>query len=184
MQTNYDVIVVGLGAMGSAALYQLAKRGAKVLGIDQYRPPHTVGSTHGESRITRLATGEGEAYVPFVQRSHAIWRELEAESGESLLTLTGGLIICPKGGGAQFHGQGDFVEHTAAVARQFGIAHDVLAANALRRQWPQLRVEDREYAYFEPTGGVVAVEKAVTVQLRLAEATSGISAFGRAGHSG
>lgn len=170
MQTNYDVIVVGLGAMGSAALYQLAKRGARVLGIDQYRPPHTFGSTHGESRITRLATGEGAAYVPFAQRSHAIWCELEAESGESLLTLTGGLIVCPKGGGAQFHGQGDFVEHSAALARDFQITHNVLTADAVRQQWPQLRIQGRDHAYFEPTGGVVAVEKAVTTHLALATA--------------
>jgi sarcosine oxidase len=170
MQRAYDVIVIGLGAMGSATLYQLAKRGAKVLGIDQYRPPHTFGSTHGESRITRLATGEGAAYVPFAQRSHAIWRELESASGETLLTLSGGLILCPKGGGAQFHGQGDFVEHTAALARAFAIDHEVLDAAAVRVRWPQLRITDREHAYFEPTGGIVAVEKAVATQIKLAEA--------------
>jgi sarcosine oxidase len=169
MQPTYDVIVIGLGAMGSAALYQLAKRGATILGIDQYRPPHNLGSTHGESRITRLATGEGAAYVPFAQRSHEIWRELEAASGETLLTLSGGLILCPKGGGAQFHGQQDFVEHTAAVARQFDIDHTIFDAAAIRARWPQLRVRADEHAYFEPTGGIVAVEKAVATQLQLAQ---------------
>ncbi|MCE7979966.1 MAG: N-methyl-L-tryptophan oxidase [Caldilinea sp. CFX5] len=169
MQTHYDAIVVGLGAMGSAALYQLARQGANVLGIDQFRPPHTLGSSHGESRITRLAIGEGAAYVPFAQRSHAIWRELEAESGAALLTLSGGLIICPTGGGAQFHGQGDFVEHTAAIAEQFGIEHEVWGAETVRQRWPQLRITDREHAYYEPTGGIVAVERAVETQLRLAK---------------
>lgn len=169
MQKQYDVIVVGLGAMGSAALYQLARQGANVLGIDQFRPPHTLGSSHGESRITRLAIGEGAAYVPFAQRSHAIWRELEAESGAQLLTLSGGLIICPTGGGAQFHGQPDFVEHTAAIARQFAIEHQVWDAATVRQRWPHLRITDREHAYYEPTGGLVAVERAIETQLRLAK---------------
>ena len=88
-----DVIVVGLGAMGSAALYQLAKRGIAVTGIDRFSPPHDRGSSHGESRITRQAIGEGEEYVPFALRSHEIWRELEADTGRSLFSSVGGLII-------------------------------------------------------------------------------------------
>src|SRR3954470_20172430 len=91
--TKYDVIVAGLGAMGSAALYQLAARGARVLGIDRFAPPHDLGSSHGDTRITRLAIGEGDAYVPLVLRSHELWREIEARTGRSLLTITGGLWI-------------------------------------------------------------------------------------------
>lgn len=169
MQTHYDVIVIGLGAMGSAALYQLARRGANVLGIDQFRPPHSLGSSHGESRITRLATGEGAAYVPFVQRSHTIWRELETESGAPLLTLSGGLIICPMGGGAQFHGQGDFVEQTAVIADQFAIDHQLWDATTVHQRWPHLRISDHDHAYYEPTGGIVAVERAIETQIRLAK---------------
>lgn len=170
MPTHYDVIVIGLGAMGSAALYQLARRGANVLGIDQFRPPHSLGSSHGESRITRLATGEGAAYVPFAQRSHALWRELEAESGAPLLTLSGGLIICPTAsGGAQFHGQVDFVAQSAAIAQQFAIEHQVWDAATVHQRWPQLRISAGEYAYFEPTGGLVAVEGAIEIQMRLAK---------------
>lgn len=169
MQAHYDAIVIGLGAMGSATLYQLARRGANVLGIDQFHPPHMLGSSHGESRITRLAIGEGAAYVPFAQRSHGIWRELEAESGAQLLTLSGGLIICPTGGGAQFHGQRDFVEHTAAIADQFAIDHQVWDAATVRQRWPYLRLSDRDHAYYEPTGGIVAVERAIETQLRLAK---------------
>jgi sarcosine oxidase len=92
---NSDVIVIGLGAMGSAACYQLAKRGAKVIGIDKYSPPHSLGSTHGDTRITRLAIGEGEQFVPFAIRSHEIWRELEGETGADLMATTGGLIMSP-----------------------------------------------------------------------------------------
>jgi len=67
---RYDVVVAGLGAMGSAATYQLARSGASVLGLDRYHPPHTLGSTHGDTRITRVAVGEGLEYVPLVRRSH------------------------------------------------------------------------------------------------------------------
>lgn len=177
MQQTHDVIVIGLGAMGSATLYQLAKQGTNVLGIDQYHPPHNLGSTHGESRITRLATGEGAAYIPFAQRSHEIWRELEAATGETLLSLSGGLILCPQDTGAQFHGQRDFVEQTAALARDFGIEHSVLNAAAIRERWPQLRVAEREHAYFEPTGGIVSVEKAVATQIALAKTLGAVVHF-------
>src|SRR5512141_3372417 len=90
---RYDVIVLGLGAAGSATLYQLAKRGLRVLGIDQYAPPHALGSTHGDTRVTRLAIGEGAHYTPLAMRSHELWRLLERETGTSLLTCNGGLVI-------------------------------------------------------------------------------------------
>ena len=96
MQNVYDLIVVGLGAMGSATLYQAAKTGAKVLGIDRYNPPHEFGSSHAETRITRLAVGEGPQYLPFVERSHEIWHELEAQTGRRLLYQPGLYVIAPK----------------------------------------------------------------------------------------
>ncbi|MBS0523128.1 MAG: FAD-dependent oxidoreductase, partial [Proteobacteria bacterium] len=80
MANTYDVIVLGLGAMGASAAYQLAVRGASVLGLDQFHPPHEQGSTHGDTRITRLACGEGPQYTPFVRRSHQIWRSLEEDT--------------------------------------------------------------------------------------------------------
>src|SRR6516164_97182 len=80
-----DVLVVGLGAMGSAVCAQLATRDASVIGIDQYDPPHPYGSTHGETRMTRLAVGEGPEYVPVVRRSHELWREIEAQTGRRVL---------------------------------------------------------------------------------------------------
>src|SRR5215510_6351541 len=106
-----DVIVIGLGAMGSAALYQLARRGIRVTGIDRFAPPHDRGSSHGESRITRQAIGEGEEYVPFALRSHEIWRELEAETGRSLLAPVGGLIL-GRDSTKSIHGHADFVGRT------------------------------------------------------------------------
>ena len=91
-----DVIVVGLGAVGSATTYQLAKRDdVSVIGIDRFSPPHALGSTHGDTRITRQATGEGREYAPLVLRSHKIWREIEADTKTDLFTACGGLILMP-----------------------------------------------------------------------------------------
>ena len=77
---------LGLGAIGAATFYQFAQRGTKVLGIDQFSPPHDQGSSHGESRISRLAIGEGDEYVPLVHRSHQVWREREARTERSIFT--------------------------------------------------------------------------------------------------
>ena len=158
--------------MGSATLYQLAARGVRALGIDQFAPPHALGSSHGESRITRLAVGEGAAYVPLVRRNHEIWRELETASGETLLTLTGGLIIGPENGGGSFHGVDDFVAETAGLARQHGIAHQRHTSAELRKRFPMLKVGAHEQAIYEPTGGIVHPERAVAVQLDLARRLS------------
>ena len=93
MGNTADVIVVGLGAMGSAALYQSAKLGARMIGIDRFDPPHDRGSSHGDTRITRAAIGEGREFVPLVLRSNQIWEELEAATGRSLLTRNGALVL-------------------------------------------------------------------------------------------
>ncbi len=90
MDKDFQTIIVGLGAMGSAATYQLAKRGNKVLGIDQFSPPHGFGSSHGETRVTRQAIGKAEEYVPLVPRSYEIWEEIEKATGKQILTITGG----------------------------------------------------------------------------------------------
>src|SRR5438876_2802934 len=82
---EYDVIVVGLGAMGSAALYELSRRGQRVLGVEAFEPGHRLGSSHGESRVIRLAYFEHPNYVPLLQRAYELWRELERESGQDLL---------------------------------------------------------------------------------------------------
>lgn len=169
MRVSYDVIVIGLGAMGSAALYQLAKRQANVVGIDQFDPPHTLGSTHGESRVTRLAAGEGDAYVPLVRRSHDIWRELEEKTGQSVLVESGGYVICPIGGGANWHGRRDFAQASAQIAKAHHIPHDLLSAEELRQRNPLVQIENQYHAYFEPTAGLVDPEAAVRAQLRLAK---------------
>jgi|SRR6516165_7157167 len=90
---SYEVIVVGLGAVGSAATWHLARLGTKVLGIDRYRPPHEFGSSSGETRLTRVAVGEGVEYSPLALRSNEIWREIETTTGQTLFVQCGCLTI-------------------------------------------------------------------------------------------
>jgi sarcosine oxidase len=165
---EFDVIVLGLGAMGSSTLYQLAKRGVNVLGIDQFSPPHAHGSTHGDTRITRLAIGEGEEYVPLVIRSHEIWPEIEREAGKQLKFRTGGLVISSEAKGGSLHVE-NFFGKTVAAAGKYGIAHEILGAYDIRKRFPQFNVADNEIGYFEPETGYLVPEECVKAQLRLAE---------------
>lgn len=169
MQKNFDVIVIGLGAMGSASLYQLAKRGIEVLGIDRFAPPHLYGSTHGETRITRLAVGEGIEYVPLVMRSHEIWREIENETDYKLLTQCGGLIMASKSVIGIHHGESSFVKKTIEVAKQFGIEHEILSADEIHKRFPQFNLIGDEEGYYEPSAGFVNPEKCIEAQLELAQ---------------
>lgn len=163
-----DVIVVGLGAVGSAALYQLARRGVRALGIDRFQPPHDQGSSHGETRITRLAIGEGAPYVQFVRRAHQTWRELEAVTGRSLLCSVGGLVFGSAGTCGAAHGRGDFLETTIEVAEKHGIVHEVLEGAALGNRFPQFRWRGDERGYFEPEAGFVRPEECIAAQLESA----------------
>ena len=163
----YDAIIVGLGAMGAAALYQLADRGALVLGLDRYGPPHDLGSSHGDTRVTRLAIGEGEHLTPLVKRSHALWRKIERETGADLFTANGELIISSAGRTATTHVE-NFFDNTLAAARDHGIAHEILDAAGIRNRFPQFAVRDNEIGYFEPDAGFVRPEAAIRAQFRLA----------------
>lgn len=167
MSRSYDVVVVGLAAMGSAVVYQLAKAGARVLGIDRFAPPHAHGSTHGDSRITRLALGEGAQYVPLAMRSHELWREIEALTGEAILSLTGGVVISVPGGRGQ-HGADDFLATTIATAQAHGITHEVLDGDALTGRFSMFGLDGDERGMLEPSAGFVRPETAVAAQLRLA----------------
>lgn len=159
-----EIAVVGLGAVGSAALYQAAKLGAKVIGIDRFSPPHDQGSSHGETRITRQAIGEGREFVPLVLRSNEIWEELETATGRKLLTRNGGLILATPGLPGSHHGSRSFLQDTIDAARAFGIAHEQLSTDETRRRFPQFRVTE-EAAYFEPGAGFLRPEACIEVQL-------------------
>lgn len=164
---TFDVAVIGLGAMGAATLYQLARRGAKVIGFDRDRPPHTLGSSHGQNRVTRQAVGEGAAYVPLVLRTHEIWRELERETGRTIF-VANGMLMLRNEGHACVHGLTDFLGATAALAKSHGIAHELLDAAAVARRFPHLTGLGNITGYYEPGGGYVIPEAAVEIQLALA----------------
>jgi sarcosine oxidase len=169
MVEQADFVVVGLGAMGSAVLYQLAKRGVSAIGIDRFTPPHRMGSSHGETRLTRQAVGEGGAYAPLVRNSHRIWRELEADSGEKLLADCGVLVMAPGSGQTSHHGKPDFVLRSIEVARDFGIVHEIIDGAEVARRFPQfLNLAGDEKAYYEPGGGYVFPERCISAQLNRA----------------
>ncbi len=159
-----DVVVVGLGAVGCATLHRLALQGVRAVGIDRFNPPHHHGSTHGGSRLTRLSAAEGDVYVPLVRRSHEIWRELEQETGETLLMSIGMLLIA-QGDGVRSHGRPGFLGATIATAREHAIAHEIFDSAEIRRRYPQFQVRDDEQGFFEPSAGVVFPERGVDVQL-------------------
>lgn len=160
MPPRADVAVVGLGAAGSAILEALARRGLRAVGIDQYDPPHTLGSTHGRSRVIREAYYESPVYVPLVQCAYREWGRLAAESGRQLLTVTGGVMIGTPGS--------ELVEGARASAVTHGLPHEVLDATELRRRFPVFAVRDDEVGVVEPRAGFLEPEACVTACLELA----------------
>jgi sarcosine oxidase len=170
MAKTYDVIVLGLGAMGASAAYQLAVRGASVLGLDQFHPPHEQGSTHGDTRITRLACGEGPHYTPFARRSHEIWRSLEEETGRPLLRQNGILVIASAGAVAPTHGVAKFLEATVESAKAWNLEHEVIDGPEIARRFPAFAVAADDQAYHDRLGGFVRPENCVAAQLSRARA--------------
>ena len=165
----YDVVVLGLGAMGAAATYQLARRGARVLGIDRYAPPHENGSTHGDTRITRIACGEGPEYSAFASRSHEIWRDLERELGLELLTQNGMLVLFGPGKRAVNHGVPAFLEATVRAAQQAKLDYRILDTAQIREKFPAFNVADGDEAYHDKVSGFVRPERCITAQLQRAK---------------
>jgi sarcosine oxidase len=162
---DYDVVVIGLGAMGSATVFQLAKKGVRVLGIDQFEPPHGLGSSHGETRITRQAIAEGKEYVPLVMRANEIWHEIEQETGEQLYAKTGILIMASNTTDLS----NKFLDSTIDAAKEYGISHDVLAASQIKERFPQFSIRGDEKGYFEHGAGYLRAEACIAAQLELAK---------------
>jgi len=156
----HDVAIVGLGAMGSAAALELARRGADVIGFDRFTPPHTLGSSHGDTRIIREAYFEHPVYVPMVQRAFELWRELERVSGSALLHQTGGLMVGAPGCA--------LVAGALHSARVHGLAHAVLSAADIRARFPVLKPSLDMVGVWEPRAGVLSPEACVAVQLEQA----------------
>ncbi len=155
-----DVIVVGLGTMGAATAYELARRGARVLGLDRFTPPHGRGSHAGGSRIIRLAYAEGADYVPLLRRAYELWPEVGKAAGVELMTTTGGLMIGPP--------DSTVVGGALASARTHGLGHELLDAGEVRQRFPAFTPADGEVALYEEVAGLVRPEAAIGAYLRLA----------------
>ena len=153
----YDVIVLGLGGMGSAAIRHLAARGKRVLGIEQFSPPHDLGSSHGRTRVIRQAYFEHPAYVPLLLRAYELWQELERDTGEQLLLLPGGLMM-----GAE---NSEVVAGSLRSARQHGLPHEILDTQEIRRRFPLFQIADGTMGLFEEAAGLVFCERAITAHL-------------------
>jgi sarcosine oxidase len=158
---SYDVVVCGLGVTGSAALYHLARRGARVLGLDRFTAGHDRGSSHGETRIIRLAYFEHPSYVPLVRRAYELWRALETEASQRLLHVTGIAEIGPP--------DGALVNGTLDAARQHDIPHELVAAPELMRRYPAFRLPPHYVGVVQPDGGFLAAETSVRTLLALAQ---------------
>lgn len=176
----YDTIVLGLGAMGSAALYQLSLRKASVLGIDQFHPPHELGSSHGDTRITRIACGEGKEYSAFATRSHEVWRELERTTGRELLTQNGLLVISGPGERSSGNGVPAFLQNTIDAANAARVPYEMLSGLDARRRFPAFNLRDDDTVYFDKVGGFVRPEACVQTQLEQAEANGADVRFNEA----
>lgn len=161
MQT-YDAIVLGTGGIGSAAVFELARRGARVLGIDRFNPPHDQGSTHGQSRVIRQAYFEHPDYVPLLLESYRLWRELERTAGQELLNEVGVLQV----GTAD----GTVVPGVQRAAAEHGLSVEALEAKEIERRWPGFRAPPGMVGVFEPRGGYLLVEDCVRAHLLAAKA--------------
>lgn len=157
---QYDTIVVGVGGMGSAALYHLARRGDRVLGLERFDIPHAMGSSHGVTRIIRLAYFEDPAYVPLLRRAYQLWREIQAEVGEQLLFITGGIDAGPAGSVV--------VEGSLRSCREHHLEHEVLTGAQLARRFPGYRLPEDSVAIFQPEGGFLLSERAIVAHVNAA----------------
>ncbi|MGN6368309.1 MAG: N-methyl-L-tryptophan oxidase [Phycisphaerae bacterium] len=153
MPRHYHTIVLGLGAMGSAAAFHLAKRRLAVLGLEQFDIPNDLGSSHGQSRLIRLAYYEHPDYVPLLRRAYELWRNLESEMNQVFLHITGGLYLA-----ASSH---ELITGSLASAKQHHIPHELLSANAIKRRFPQFQLRKEFVALYERHAGFLQVEKAV-----------------------
>ena len=158
---SYDVIVVGVGGMGSAACWQLARRGQSVLGLERFDIPHSMGSSHGISRIIRLPYYEDPAYVPLLRRAYELWDAAETASGETLLVTTGSLDGGPE--------DDPLFRGALASAETHGLAHEVLTGAQVNQRYPGYRMPGAHRFVLQPRGGLIASERAIIAHARLAQ---------------
>lgn len=162
MAGMFDVIVIGVGGMGSAGLYHLARRGVKALGIEQFDIPHDRGSSHGVNRIIRLAYLEHPSYVPLLRRAYELWRELERTAGERLLFTTGSLDVGAPGS--------QTLDGSLLSCRLHDLRHELLSAADVRGRFPGYGIPDGLQAVLQPDGGFVLAERGVEHHVKAARA--------------
>jgi sarcosine oxidase len=167
-----DVIVVGLGGLGSAACHHLATRGLRVVGIEQFQPAHDRGASHGETRGVWQAYFMGPGYVPFLQRAYALWDQLAELRGELFFHRTGGICLGPA--------DGKLVPAALASARTCGLAHEYLDAAEVRRRFPTFTPAEGDVAVFDASSGYVRPEQVVQAHLDLSGKAGAILRFGEA----
>src|SRR2546423_1266518 len=160
--STYDVIVLGTGGVGSAAAYHLARRGAKVLGIDQFPGGHNRGSSHGETRVIRQAYFEHPDYVPLLLRAYELWRDLEQEARVDLLHQVGLLQVGPP--------EGLVVRGVLEAARLHGLNVESFSRDEISRRFPGVRAAENAVGVFEPAAGYLRVERCVLAHLAAAKA--------------
>jgi sarcosine oxidase len=155
--TDYDVIVVGVGGMGSAALYHLARRGRRVLGLERFDVPNSLGSSHGITRIIRLAYFEDPAYVPLLRRAYELWRELETDAGEQLLHITGSIDAGPP--------DCMVVAGSLRSCAEHDLPHTILSAAELAERFPGYRLDPGAVAILQPDGGFLLSERCIVAHV-------------------
>ncbi len=170
MTAEFDLAVVGLGAMGSAALSFAAARGAKAIGIEAHFPAHSLSSSHGDSRLIRLGYFEDPSYVPLLKRAYHNWRSLEARLRTEILTVTGVLQI-----GAP---DSKIVSGTRASCDMHGLPHEILDRDAMKRRFPAFALEEGDVGLLDPQGGYIRPEAAIMSYLKLAAEDGAILHFG------
>jgi sarcosine oxidase len=160
------IVVIGLGAMGSAALCQLARRGIRVTGIEQFAVGHERGSSHGPTRMIRLAHFENNSYVPLLRRAYELWRELENLAQQTLVVKTGIAEIGPP--------DGELVRGTLAAASRYGLPHTVLDGKSLMRRHPNFKLPQTYVAVLQPDGGYIEAAAAIEANIRIARAAGAV----------
>jgi sarcosine oxidase len=153
LQGTYDVIVLGVGGMGSATVFELARRGRRVLGLEQFALVHDRGSSHGQSRVIRKAYSDHPAYVALLQRAYQRWFDLEQRQGRHLFSVCGCLTLGPL--------DGDRVGGVLRSAREHGLPIEQVTAAAVRRRFPAFRIDDDFAGVLEPEAGYLRVEDCV-----------------------
>lgn len=161
MSNQYDDIVIGVGGMGSATAYHLAKRDRKVLGLERYDIPHAMGSSHGISRIIRLAYYEHPSYVPLVRRSYELWEALQTKQGEQLLFETGSIDAAPA--------EDPLFQGSRKSCEEYGIDHEVLSGSEVNDRYPGYDLPEEHMAVYQPNGGYVLSERAIVAHVTQAQ---------------